>query len=70
MIRDNSAIGRHHADIVFHDGEYFIIDLNSTNHVYVNGTMIPQNQEIHLQNQSTIRLADEEFTFFTKESGI
>ena len=70
VIRDNSAIGRHHADIVFHDGEYFIIDLNSTNHVYVNGTMIPQNQEIHLQNQSTIRLADEEFTFFTKESGI
>ena len=70
VIRDNSAIGRHHADIVFHDGEYFIIDLKSTNHVYVNGTMIPQNQEIHLQNQSTIRLADEEFTFFTKESGI
>ena len=62
-VRGNPAIGRHHADILFREGDYYIIDRNSTNHVYVDGKMITPNEEILLPNQAVIRLADEEFTF-------
>ena len=62
-VRGNPAIGRHHADILFREGDYYIIDRNSTNHVYVDGKMIAPNEEVLLPNQAVIRLADEDFTF-------
>ena len=63
LIKDNPAIGRHHADIIFRDGTYYIIDRNSTNHVYIDGKMIPPGQEIALQDYAEIQLADEPFVF-------
>ena len=63
LIKDNPAVGRHHADIIFRDGTYYIIDRNSTNHVYIDGKMIPPGQEIALQDYAEIQLADEPFVF-------
>ena len=63
VISDNPAIGRHHADILFHDDRYYIIDQNSKNHVFVDGVMIPPNEEYPLPDQTVIRLADEEYDF-------
>ena len=65
-VRGNPAIGRHHADIIFREGDYYIIDRNSTNHVYINGQMIAPGEEVLLPNPCVIRLADEEFTFQVK----
>ena len=63
FIGDNSAISRSHANIVNRDGQYYIVDTNSTNHTFVNGGMIGSNTETCLSHGSVIRLADEEFTF-------
>ncbi len=62
-ISDNSAISRKHAKIVYRNGEYFIIDEKSTNHVYVNGGMIPSETEIKLGEGMKVRLGNEDFVF-------
>lgn len=63
FIGDNAAISRSHADIVQKNNEYFIVDTNSTNHTYVNGTMITSNVETKLENGCQFKLANEEFEF-------
>lgn len=63
FIGDNTAISRSHANIILRDGEYFIVDTNSTNHTYVNGRMIQSNVEIRLTNETKIRLSNEDFDF-------
>ncbi|MFQ9516009.1 MAG: DUF6382 domain-containing protein [Eubacterium sp.] len=63
FIGDNTAISRSHANIISKDGEYFVVDTNSTNHTYVNGTMIQSNMEVKISHGEKIRLADEDFQF-------
>lgn len=60
-IDGNAAISRSHANIISRDGMYYIIDLNSTNHTYVDGHMIPSNVETMIYHGAKIKLADEEF---------
>ena len=62
-VKGNPAIGRHHADIIYRSGSFYIIDNNSTNHVYINGTRISPGEEVRLPDRAVIRLADEDFTF-------
>ena len=62
-IGDNSVISRSHANIITRDGEYFVVDTNSTNHTYVNGTQIPSNVETKLSHGDMVRFANEEFEF-------
>lgn len=62
-IFDNTAISRMHAKIVCRNNRFFIIDNNSTNHVYINGIMIEPNREVELFNEANIRLSDEDFRF-------
>ena len=63
FIGDNAAISRSHANVMNRDGNYFVVDTNSTNHTYVNGVMISSNQEIPLSHGTKIRFANEEFEF-------
>lgn len=63
FIADNTAISRSHCNIHKENGEYFIEDTNSTNHTYINGTIITSNVKIKLTNGDKIRLANEDFTF-------
>ncbi len=65
FIGDNTAISRSHANIITRDGEYFIIDTNSTNHTYVNGAMLRSNTETKLAHGAKIMLANEQFEFLT-----
>jgi ribosomal protein L40E len=61
---DNPAISRVHAKIVKHDdGRYFIVDMGSTNHTYVNGTQAPANMEVPINKGAKIRISNEEFIF-------
>lgn len=60
---DNTAISRSHANFISRDGEYFVVDTNSTNHTFVNGTMIQSNVETAIAHGDTIRLANEDFEF-------
>ncbi len=65
-VSDNSAVSHSHADIINHDGNYFVRDNNSTNHTYVNGQMIPSNQECPLSDGFQITLGNEIFEFELK----
>lgn len=64
FIGDNTAISRSHANIVARDGEYFVMDTNSTNHTYLNGAMLQSNVEVKIAHGDKIRLANEDFEFF------
>ncbi len=63
FISDNTAISRGHANIVDHNGEFFVVDTNSTNHTYLNGTMIQSGVETKLAHGDKVRLANEDFEF-------
>lgn len=62
-VSDNSAVSRSHANIVSRDGEYFLVDTNSTNHSYVNGEMIKSNVEVKIEHGTKVMLANEDFEF-------
>lgn len=61
IVTGNTAVGRQHADIIQHDGACYIVDLESVNHVYVNGAQLQPGVECQLQNGDEILLADEAF---------
>ena len=63
FVSDNTAVSRSHCNIISRDGQYFVVDTNSTNHTYVNGGMIQSNVETPLSHGTKIRLANEEFEF-------
>ncbi len=64
FVSDNTAVSRSHANIINKDNEFYIIDTNSTNHTYVNGSMIQSNVETKIEHGTKIRLANEDFEFF------
>lgn len=63
FINDNTAVSRSHANIICRDSQYFVMDTNSKNHTYVNGTMIQSNAETKLEHNDKIRFANEDFEF-------
>ncbi len=63
FIGDNTAISRSHADIINNGGRYTIVDMNSTNHTYVNNEMIQSGTEVELKHGDKLRLANEDFEF-------
>lgn len=63
FIGDNVAVSRSHADFITRNGEYFVMDMNSTNHTYVDDEMIRSSAEVKLAHGMKIKLANEEFEF-------
>lgn len=62
-IGDNETISRCHMKIVKKGVHYYIVDLGSTNYTYLNGAIIPPNQEMAIKDKDSIKISDEEFTF-------
>lgn len=62
-VSDNGSISRRHAKIMSRGGNYYIVDLGSTNCTYVNGAKVQPNVETAIVSGDKIKLADEEFTF-------
>lgn len=63
FIADNTAVSRSHAHLIKRNGEFYVVDTNSTNHTFVDGEMIPSNQEMLLSNGATLAFGNEEFKF-------
>lgn len=63
FIGDNTAISRSHANFISRDGQFLVVDTNSTNHTFVNGAMIQSNQEVPIAHGDVVRLANEDFEF-------
>lgn len=62
-VSGNTSVSRCHARITRKGAQYFISDMNSTNFTYVNNSKLMPGQEVMLNNNDVIRLADEEFEF-------
>ena len=62
-IRNNPTVSREHCVIRFHDGEYYIEDMDSSNYTYLNGIRVMPGHPKKLQEEDRIRLSDEEFIF-------
>lgn len=60
-ILDNQTISRIHARIVRQGSDYYLEDLNSLNHTFVDGVQIKEPEL--LKSESEFTLADEEFLF-------
>ena len=63
FIGDNTAVSRSHAEFIKKDGSYFVKDMNSTNHTFVNGNMIQSGIDVQINVGDHIKFANEEFEF-------
>lgn len=63
IISDNTAVGREHAIIVAEDDHFYINDQNSTNKTYVNGNVIDPKINVEIFDDTSIKLANEDFLF-------
>ena len=67
FVSNNNAVSRSHADIITRGSRYFVLDLNSKNHTYINEQMIPVQCETELRDGDTLKLGNEEFVFRTTQ---
>lgn len=65
VIGFNKYIGRVHCRINRIGGQYFVTDLNSTNHTYLDKVMLSSSKAYPLQNGSILRLANSDFRIET-----
>ncbi len=64
FVTNNIAVSRSHADIITRGGKFFVKDLNSKNHTYINNQEVTPHYEIELQNGDRVKLGNEEFVFY------
>lgn len=62
-IGDNATISSLHADIICEDGRYFVRDMNSLNHTYINNVLVKPEEIRELHSGDVLKLANEEFDF-------
>ncbi len=63
IIADNPTVSRRHAEILYTGDGYYLIDMNSSNHVFVDGN--PITKPVKLTNHMVFRLSDDENIEFT-----
>lgn len=63
IIRDNSMVGRCHANIAVADGFCRLMDYNSLNGTFLNGNRIVAGKEYILQEGDCVLIANEAFSF-------
>ena len=58
VVLHSEAVSRYHARITKRDGAYFLQDLNSKNGTFVNGELLPYNEQHRLQRMDVVSFAD------------
>ena len=66
-IADNPVVSAVHAEITAQFDTFYITDLNSTNHVYINEMEIPPQRKVALVDGDHITLGSEKFVFHINE---
>ena len=61
LVFNHNSVSRHHAKITYDGYGFYITDLNSTNHVFVNGTM--QTKSV-LRSSDNIQLGQAKIIFY------
>lgn len=62
-IGDNEAISTRHAQILTRNGRYYVMDMGSTNHTYVDRRMIRPREEMEIYSGTMLSFANEDFVF-------
>ena len=62
-ISDNQMLGRKHACIISRERGYFVMDLNTTNKTFLNGSVVAPATEIEINDGDELTFANEKFTF-------
>ena len=62
-VLDNPAVSRAHARIIERQGNYYVIDLGSTNGTYIRDKRLESDKEYLLADNDTLKIADNEFRF-------
>lgn len=63
FVTNNIAVSRSHADIITRGSKFFIKDLNSKNHTYINDQELPIMFEVEIHDGDRLKLGNEEFVF-------
>lgn len=63
QILGNPSIGRKHVKILFLNDKFYIEDLNSKNHTYINRKIISSGCRVEIKKGDRICLSNEEFVF-------
>lgn len=63
FVTNNIAVSRSHADIITRGNKYFVKDLNSKNHTYINNQELPIHMEVEVHDGDRLKLGNEEFIF-------
>lgn len=58
----NTEISRHHCEIIWRDGLYYVKDHGSTNHTYLNDAMLEPQVEYPLVSGDRLQLSTSVFT--------
>lgn len=61
VIEGSSSVSRKHCRICWRNGQFFIEDMGSLNHTYVNGILVKNGECIPLQTGDMIQIADLEY---------
>lgn len=68
VISLSDAVSRVHCKIVRQKQQYFVQDLDSTNHTFVNGEYIPPYELMELQDNDILSVADVDFRVHIKDA--
>lgn len=63
FVTNNNAVSRSHADVITRGNKYFISDLNSKNHTYINDQILAVQCETEIRDGDCLKLGNEEFIF-------
>lgn len=63
FVTNNIAVSRSHADIITRGSKFFVKDLNSKNHTYINDQEVPIMFEVEIHDGDRLKLGNEEFVF-------
>ena len=63
---DDGSVSRHHAQVTYEGGQYYVQDLNSRNGTFLNDASI--NKPTKLYEQSEVRICDVTFVFTVSDS--
>ena len=63
FVTNNIAVSRSHADIITRGSKYFVKDLNSKNHTYINNHELSIYMEVEIHDGDRLKLGNEEFIF-------
>lgn len=67
QITFNSAVSRHHCDIIYKDMKYFVVDMGSSNGTFINGERLVPKTPKEIHSGDIMRLANSDFKVEIRE---